>query len=40
MSTLNFDEFDKKILKYLQEDSSISNIDILVLSNNFSSTQI
>ena len=28
MAALNFDEFDKKILQYLQEDSSISNIDL------------
>lgn len=28
MALLNFDEFDKKIIKYLQEDSSISNIDL------------
>ena len=25
---LAFDDYDKKILKYLQEDSSISNIDL------------
>ncbi|MBQ3253885.1 MAG: Lrp/AsnC family transcriptional regulator [Acholeplasmatales bacterium] len=28
MAVLNFDEYDKKIIKYLQEDSSISNIDL------------
>ncbi len=25
---INLDEFDKKIIKYLQEDASISNIEL------------
>jgi len=28
MAVVNLDEYDKKIVKYLQEDSSISNIDL------------
>lgn len=27
-STINLDEYDKKIIQYLQEDSSISNIEL------------
>ena len=27
-SNIKLDDYDKKILKYLQEDSSISNIDL------------
>ena len=28
MFMINLDEFDKKIIKYLQEDASISNIEL------------